>query len=167
MEQLRSTQARDWREGRRLRAWELHQQGWKQHEIATALGVTQGAVSQWLRRVREGGGVETLRCRKAPGATPRLTAEQRARLPELLAGGAKVYGFRGEVWTCARVAEVIRKEFGVSYHPAHVSRLLKALRLSLQKPTRRADQRDEEAIRHWKEERWPELKKGPRRRGAP
>ena len=82
-------------------------------------------------------------------------------MPELLAGGAKAYGFRGEVWTCARVAEVIRKEFGVSYHPAHVSRLLKALSLSLQKPTRRADQRDEEAIRHWKEERWPELKKGP------
>ena len=161
MEQLRSTQARDWREGRRLRTWELHQQGWKQHEIATALGVTQGAVSQWLRRVREGGGVEALRRRKAPGATPRLTAEQRARLPELLAGSAKAYGFRGEVWTCARVAEVIRKEFGVSYHPAHVSRLLKALSLSLQKPTRRADQRDEEAIRHWKEERWPELKKGP------
>jgi transposase len=144
-----------------VRAWELHQQGWKQHEIAAALGVTQGAVSQWLRRATEGGGVEALRRRKAPGATPRLTAEQRARLPELLAAGAEAYGFRGEVWTCARVAEVIRKEFGVSYHPAHVSRLLKKLRLSLQKPARRADQRDEEAIRHWREVRWPELKKGP------
>jgi transposase len=161
MRHLRSTEARDWREGRRLRAWELHQQGWKQHQIAAALGVTQGAVSQWLRRATEGGGIEALRRRKAPGATPRLTADQRAQLPELLAPGAAVYGFRGEVWTCARVAEVIRKEFGVSYHPAHVSRLLKALRLSLQKPARRADQQDEEAIRHWKEERWPELKKGP------
>ncbi len=161
MRHLRSTEARDWREGRRLRAWELHQQGWKQHQIAAALGVSQGAVSQWLRRATEGGGIEALRRRKAPGATPRLTADQRAQLPELLAPGAAVYGFRGEVWTCARVAEVIRKEFGVSYHPAHVSRLLKALRLSLQKPARRADQQDEEAIRHWKEERWPELKKGP------
>ena len=65
------------------------------------------------------------------------------------------------MWTCARVAEAIRKEFGVSYHPAHVSRVVRALRLSLQKPMRRASQRDEEAIRHWKEERWPELKKGP------
>jgi transposase len=52
------------------------------------------------------------------------------------------------------VAEVIRKEFGVSYHPAHVSRLLKALRHSLQKPQRRANQRDEEAIEHWKGKRW-------------
>jgi transposase len=54
---------------------------------------------------------------------------------------------------------VIRKEFGVSYHPAHVSRLLKALRQSLQKPQRRAEQRDEEAIEHWKEKKWPSLKK--------
>jgi transposase len=161
MGQLRSTEVHDWREGRRLRAWELHQQGWKQHEIAAALGVTQGAVSQWLRRGKEGGGIEALRRRKAPGAIPRLTPEQRALLPELLVQGAEVHGFRGEVWTCARVAEVIRKKFGVSYHPAHVSRLLKALRLSLQKPTRRADQREEEAIERWKEERWPSLKKGP------
>jgi len=56
---------------------------------------------------------------------------------------------------------VIRKEFGVSYHPAHASRLLKKLRLSLQKPERRANQRDEEAIERWKEERWPSLKRGP------
>jgi transposase len=64
------------------------------------------------------------------------------------------------VWTCERVAEVIHKEFGVRYHPAHVSRLVRALGLSLQKPERRANQRDEEAIERWKEERWPELKKG-------
>ena len=48
-------------------------------------------------------------------------------MPELLERGAQAHGFRGEVWTCERVAIVIRREFGVSYHPAHVSRLLKAL----------------------------------------
>jgi hypothetical protein len=56
--------------------------------------------------------------------------------------------------------DVIRKEFGVLYHPAHVSRLLRALGLSLQKPERRANQREEEAIERWKQERWPELKRG-------
>ena len=65
------------------------------------------------------------------------------------------------MWTCERVAEVIREELGVSYHPAHVSRLVRELGLSLQKPMRRANQRDEEAIKHWKQERWPSLKKGP------
>ena len=155
-----SQQATDWREGRRLRAWELKQEGWKQQDIARALGVSKGAVSQWMKRAKQEG-MEALKHRPPPGAKARLSEAERAKLPELLARGAPAHGFRGEVWTCARVAEVIRKEFGVSYHPAHVSRLLRALGLSLQKPVRRANQRDEEAIRRWKEERWPELKKGP------
>jgi transposase len=160
MEKTLSSQASDWREGRRLRAWELKQQGWSQRDIARALGVTEGAVSQWMKRAREGG-VEGLRKRTSPGAPTRLSEQQRKQLKELLAQGAAAYGFRGDVWTCERVAEVIRKEFGISYHPAHVSRLVRAIGFSLQKPVRRANQRDEEAIRRWKEERWPELKKGP------
>jgi len=160
MEKTLSSQATDWREGRRLRALELKEQGWKQTHIADALGVTEGAVSQWMKRAREQG-VEGLRHKPPPGATPRLSEEARAKLPELLARGAEAHGFRGEVWTCERVATMIRKEFGVSYHPAHVSRLLKALRHSLQKPQRRAEQRDEEAIDDWKEKKWPSLKKGP------
>jgi transposase len=159
MEKILSSEASNWREGRRLRAFELKEQGWKQKEIADALGVTEGAVSQWMKRAREEG-VEGLRHKPPPGATPRLSEQERTKLPELLAQGAEAYGFRGDVWTCERVAIVIRKEFGVSYHPAHVSRLLKALRQSLQKPQRRANQRDEEAIERWKEKRWPSLKKG-------
>jgi transposase len=146
MEKTLSSQATDWREGRRLRAFELKEQGWKQTEIADALGVTEGAVSQWMKR--------------PPGAPPRLSEDERAKLPELVAQGAEAHGFRGEVWTCERVAEVIWREFGVRYHPAHVSRLLAKLRLSLQKPQRLADQRDEEAIDNWKEKKWPSLKKG-------
>ena len=159
MEKTVSSQAIDWREGRRLRAFELKQQGWNQRQIARALGVTEGAVSQWMKRAREEGGVEALRKRTSPGAPSRLDKEQRAHLKELLSQGAPAHGFRGDVWTCARVATVIQREFGVSYHPAHISRLIRQLGLSLQKPMRRAIQRDEEAIRHWKEERWPELKK--------
>ncbi len=159
MEKTLSSQASDWREGRRLRAFELKKRGWKQAQIADALGVSEGAVSQWMKRAREEG-VEGLRHKPPPGATPRLSEQERAKLPELLARGAEAHSFRGEVWTCERVAIVIRREFGVSYHPAHVSRLLKALRQSLQKPQRRAEQRDEEAIERWKEQRWPSLKKG-------
>ena len=132
MEKTLSSQATDWREGRRFRAYELKLKGWKQTQIADALGVTEGAVSQWMKRAREQG-AEGLRHKPPPGATPRLSKDERARLPELLAQGAQAHGFRGDVWTCERVAEVIRREFGVSYHPAHVSRLLKKLRLSLQK----------------------------------
>ena len=160
MERTLSSETSNWREGRRLRAFELKERGWKQSEIAEALGVTEGAVSQWMKRAREQG-AQALRHKPPPGAPSRLSDEQRARLPELLAQGAQAHGFRGEVWTCERVAVVIRREFGLSYHPAHVSRVVRALGLSLQKPMRRANQRDEQAIRHWKEQRWPELKKGP------
>jgi transposase len=158
MDNSLSREATDWRQGRRLRAWELKKEGWSQQQIADALGVSKGAVSQWMKRARQGG-VEALKRRIAPGATPRLSEKQRQKLPELLALGAEAHGFRGDVWTCSRVATVIRKEFGVSYHPSHVSRLLKALGQSLQKPQRRANQRDEQAIEHWKEQRWPSLKK--------
>lgn len=157
----------DWREGRRRRAWELKQQGWKQQDIAAALGVTPGAVSQWLTRAREQGGPEALRRRPAPGRQPRLTAEQLTQLPALLAPGPEAYGFRGQVWTCRRVAEVIRRTFGVAYHPAHVSRLLHAVHHSVQQPIARATQRDEAAIRAWWQERWPALEKKPPRKGAP
>jgi transposase len=148
----------DWREGRRRRAWELKQAGWKQQDIAAALGVTPGAVSQWLKRGREQG-VEGLRRHPAPGRQPRLTTEQLAQVPALLDRGAEAYGFRGQVWTCQRVAEVIRRTFGVAYHPAHVSRLLHALRHSVQRPIPRATQRNEAAIAAWWQERWPALEK--------
>ena len=152
--------ATDYREYRRLRAWELKQQGWKQQAIAAALGVTEGAVSQWLKRGRAGG-VAALRRRVKAGPTPRLSAEQRAWLPELLERGAEAFGFEGNVWTTKRIAAVIRREFGVGYHPAHVSKVVRALGLSVQKPIVRATQRDEAAIERWRTERWPEVKKRP------
>ena len=160
------TRQLDWREGRRQRAWELKQQGWKQQDSAAALGVTEGAVSQWLKRAREQG-VEGLRRHSAPGRQPRLTPEQLAQLPALVERGAEAYGFRGHVWTCQRVAEVIRRTFGVRYHPAHVSRLLHAVRHCVQRPRTRATQRNELAIVVWWQERWPALEKKRPRKGAP
>lgn len=160
MDEKRSHNATDWKEGCRLRAWELSQAGWSQAAIAKALGVTPGAVSQWLKRAREGG-VATLYRRKAAGRKARLSNEQRARLPELLRRGAEAYGFRGDIWTRGRVADVIWREFGVRYTPTHAGRLVRACGWSLQKPLRRARQRDEEAIRRWQAERWPEVKKKP------
>lgn len=165
MKEKRSQDAPDWKEGRRLRAWELSQQGWKQKAIAEALGVTPGAVSQWLSRARREG-IAGLYKRKAPGPKPRLMAEQRARLPELLERGAEAYGFRGDIWTRKRVAEVIHREFGVVYTSTHVGRLVRACGWSLQKPIRRPTQRDEDSIRRWREEGWLEEKKKPKPKGV-
>ena len=91
-----------WSEGRRLRAWELHQMGWTQNRIAEALDVTQGAVSQWLKRAALAGR-PALHAHPAPGPQPRLPPAQLAQLPTLLACGAQACGFRGNVWTRRRV----------------------------------------------------------------
>jgi transposase len=149
---------KDWREGRRLRAWELYQQGWPQNKIAEALGVTEGAVSQWITKGKAQG-PEALRHQPSPGAPPKLSPGQRAQLPGLLARGAEAFGFRGQVWTAARVAVVIKREFGVSYHPTHCSRLLAAIKHSRQKPETRASQRDEQAIQTWRDHHSVALKK--------
>ncbi len=149
----------NWKEARRLQAWRLKQKGWPQRQIADALGVSAAAVSQWMRRVHDGG-PKALRHRPPPGAPRRLGTEQLTRLPILLRRGPAAYGFRGQVWTRKRVAEVMRVEWGVMYHPTHVGRLLKALRWSPQKPRRRAQQRDEAAITQWRDETWPTIKKG-------
>jgi transposase len=153
-----SVQPTDWCEGRRLRAWALHEQGWKQRAIAEALGVTQGAVSQWIARGKSGR-IEALRNRKSPGAPRRLTTAQRDQLPSLLARGAEAFSFRGDIWTRARIAAIIKREFGVSYHPDHMGRLLSEIGWTVQKPIERATQRDEAAIATWRDERWPALKK--------
>ncbi len=157
-----NTRTRDWKEMRRWHALELKHDGWTQQEIADVLGVTKVAVSQWMTAVQKHG-VMSLRARPHTGATPKLTTDQRKLIPEFLSHGAQAYGFRGEVWTCARIVEVIKREFSVTYHKDHVSRLLKGLDWTPQKPLERAAQRDEEKIVEWRDETWPELKK---KRGA-
>jgi transposase len=152
----------DWREWRRLRALQLKRQGWRQRAIAEALGASEVTVSRWLARARRDG-PEALLARGAPGRPPKLSADQLRMIPEFLWHGAEAYGFRGQVWTCARIALVIREEFGVRYHKGHVARLLAGLHWTPQMPIRRAIQRDEQAIQRWRTEIWPELLRRARR----
>ncbi len=166
MNETKTEQPKDWREARRLRAWALHQKGWKQAAIAEALGVTRGAVSQWLKKAKTEG-AEGLRRRKGGGPKPRLNANQLKQLASLLGKGAEHFGFRGEVWTRQRVAWVIKQAFGVSYSQTHSGRILDKIGWSCQKPIQRASQRDEAAIEDWRSEKWLELKKKPGGKGEP
>jgi transposase len=161
MSRLATKEPVAWREGRRLRAWSLSQQGWRQRQIAAALGVSEGAVSQWLARARQVGTAALHECPRS-GRPPRLSSAQQAQVPALLRRGAAAFGFRGDRWTRERVATVIQREFGVRYDPAHVSRLLQHWGWTRQKPVRRARQRDPAAIQAWQEQRDPALvKRGP------
>ena len=164
MKQLNSG-GTDWRQQRRKQALLLKQQGWPQRQIADALGVSEAAVSQWMCLAQDGV-KEPWRGTPHLGRVPKLRPEQLRLLPDLLSHGAEAYGFFGEVWTCARIAQVIRDEFGIDHHRAHVSRLLKQLGWTPQLPIERAAQRNESEIAGWRNELWPELKKR-RQRIAP
>jgi transposase len=151
---------------RRRQAWTLYQAGWWGKDIATALGVSEAAVSQWIKRGRVGG-IDALQTQPRPGPTPRLSAEQRAQIPGVLARGAEASGFRGDVWTATRIADVLWRTFGVRYHRDHVSRLLRQIGWSRQQPIERATQRNAQAIEGWYEQRGPAIKKRRPTRGTP
>ena len=147
-------------ERRRRRAVELLQSGHSLSAVARTLGAAVSAVWQWRETFRRKG-PPGLAAKPAPGRPRKLTVRQRQRLPRLLASGARAYGYSNDLWTTRRIAHVIERELGVDYHPAHVSRILADLKWSCQKPERRALERNEAAIAHWKRYRWVEIKKKP------
>src|SRR5262249_60289677 len=108
-------------EWRRFRALYLKRRGWYQRDIAEAFDVSEEAVSRWLARARDGG-PEALRARPAPGRSPRLTPDQLRSIPEFLRHGPEADGFRGQVWTCARIAKALEWDSAARYPQDHVAR---------------------------------------------
>lgn len=152
------------REARRFKGISLLSKGHRVRDVAKALGVTSGAVSQWKAAFEEEG-ENGLRSKPMPGASPRLSEKQRNSIPGLLLKGPQAHGFPTNLWTLERVAEVIERKFGIKYHPAHVSRILGSLGWSCQKPERLARERDEGKIQTWRCEKWPAVKKGRKSKG--
>ena len=135
--------------------------GMKPAAVARAVGTSRASVTRWRQAV-EAGGRHALKAKPHPGGRSRLTVGQRRRLIRLLLRGPRKHGYGTELWTLARVAEVIARTFGVQYHPSAVWHLLRAMDWSCQKPERRARERDEGAIARWRREDWPRIKKRPK-----
>ena len=148
---------------RRLRAMRLLEKGVSQAEVARKLEVSRQSVSRWAQSLSSGG-MEALKA-GALGRPSELDATQRRELVRVLKRGAVRAGFPTELWTLPRVRALIAERFARRYSVAHVSKVLKGLGFSCQRPTGRAIQRDEAAIREWKHKRWPALKKTPQNRG--
>ena len=123
------------------------------------LRVTRTTVSAWNEQLRSGG-LQGLR-RRPRGRPSGLDAQQKVELVRLLKDGALAQGFATELWTLRRVGQLIAEKFGRRYSESQVWRILVGLGFSSQRPTGRALERDEAAIRHWKRKRWPALKKTP------
>lgn len=146
-----------WTEGRRVRAWELHKKGWTNSHIADALGVSEPAVSHWVK-VARAHGVLALSRRRPRGRKARLSKAQLRTIPKLLRHGPQAFGFEGDVWTCRRIATAIAQSLGVRYHPDHVRKLMHAFKWTFQKPVVRASQRNEAAIAIWLTVTWPAVR---------
>ncbi|MFH8836893.1 winged helix-turn-helix domain-containing protein [Streptomyces sp. NPDC017868] len=148
-------------EARRVRAAELFDQGCSGAEIARMLGVSDESVRRW-KRVWEKNGAEALRRRPATGRPPKLDDAQVERVRAALERGAQAHGFEADLWTLERVGLVIERVTGVVLSRASVWRLLTGrLGWSLQRPERRAVERDESEIARWIAHEWPRIKKGP------
>src|SRR6266487_5361138 len=146
-------------EERRMRAADLFRRGLIPAEIARQLGVTHQVVSEWRKAWREGGRA-ALRGAGRAGRRPKLSTMQLAKVARALGKGAEANGYVTDLWTLPRVAEVIERVTGVSYHPGHVWYILRdQLAWTWQRPARRAVERNDEAIERRITRRWPYVKK--------
>lgn len=129
--------------------------------MAQTLKASLSSVVRWYQAYRRKG-LKALRARPSPGRPSRLSEPQKERLRRFLLAGAMQAGYATDLWTLQRIAKLIGTQFGVRYTTVGVWKLLRVgLDWSWQKPERRAIQRDEAAIEHWKRRTWPHIKKRP------
>jgi len=148
-------------EKRRKRGVRLLAEGLWPAEVARRVGVTRQSVLRWTKLEKTGGAAALKRPARF-GRPPKLDDAQRAELIKALKGGAMAAGFPSELWTLPRIASLIQERFTVELSEPSVWRMLQQLGWSVQRPTGQARQRDEAAIRTWKEKRWPAVKKSLR-----
>ena len=152
-------------EKRRFEAVKLFDKSLNNSEIGRRLKVSNQTVSRWRKEYQEGGNV-ALRSAGRAGRLPCLDEADKARLVDLLHQGPERLGYETPLWTRQRVAHLIEKNFEVDYHPGHVWRILRHLHWSVQQPVGRALERNEALIEDWKQRRWPEIKKKPRKKAG-
>lgn len=148
-------------EERRIKAvLEVTKEGLAPAAVAKKYKVEVGTIYRWVGKYRKDK-KRGLKSRPTPGAPRRLTDAQLAKLEKLILNGAKVAGFSNDLWTCARLSDLIKREFGVQYHFNHVGKILSRMGWSPQRPSIRAIERDDRRIRHWVKKEMPEIKKKP------
>ena len=145
-------------EARRVRAMELLKQGLSLNEVGRQINCNASSVMRWRDAV-SAGGTRALKAQPASGRPPKLARGQLNHLVTYLLEGAIAHGYRTELWTTQRIADLIEDKFAVRYNRNHVGKLMHALKWSPQKPERRALERDEAAIEAWKQQEWPRIKK--------
>ncbi|WP_040108215.1 winged helix-turn-helix domain-containing protein [Streptomyces sp. 769] len=153
------------RERVRLAAADLIEAGASDREVARRFRVTRMSANRW-RRALASGGRQALTSKGPGGARCKLDPQQLRRLETVLDAGPAAFGWVDQCWTLARIAEVVRRRFGIEYTLAGLDLLLHRIGWSVQVPSRKATERDETKIAAWKDEQWPVINRG-RRTQAP
>jgi transposase len=150
---------------RRECAIKLLKAGKKPIVVARALSASRSSVSRWQHTFKRKG-LAGLNAKPIPGRPPNLTLKQKQHLERLLLNGPLAVGYKTDLWTLHRIAQLVKRCFHITYHPGHVWKILRALGWSCQKPERRATQRNEAAITRWKRYVWPQIRHRAEQRGA-
>jgi transposase len=145
-------------EARRRLAVQRVAEGWKQKDVAAFLGVSERAVNGWVAAHRRAGD-DGLMGKPHPGAKPKLSKRQEASVLSWLAKSPLAFGYKTDLWTTRRLAEVIQKRFGVRFNSNYLAAWLTARGYAPQKPEKRAVERNNVAVRQWVAEDWPRIKK--------
>lgn len=146
-------------EKRRIRAVEaVIKEGLTVSAVAKRFKVNLRTLYRWLEGYRKKGR-SGIAARPAPGAPRKLGDRDLKRLEKLILRGARAAGFSNDLWTCARIRDLIKKEFGVDYHFNHVGKLLLKMGWSAQRPAKQAIERDDRRIRDWVRKEFPRIKK--------
>lgn len=133
-------------------------------QAAQAVGVARQTVYTW-KAVLDEGGIDALRAMPTRGRPARLDEGQLKALGRALLDKPTAHGFGTELWTLKRVGSLIERLYGVKFGQTQIWRILGGLGFSVQKPERRAIERDEAAVQQWKRKTWPALKKKPSNKG--
>jgi transposase len=145
-------------EARRRLAVQRVEDGWTQREVAAFLGVHPVTVAKWMARFRDQG-AGGLAAKPTPGRPRFLTADQEKQVLGWLADPPTKHGFRTDLWTARRVAELIRTRLKVAFHPHYLREWLRKRNYTPQKPARRAKQQNPAEIDRWLREEWPRIEK--------
>lgn len=147
---------------RRKKATQMFEQGYRRADVAKALNASRSSAGQWYRTLKKEG-KERLETIEQPGPQAALGSKDLEAIKAALIQGPQAFGYVTNVWTLERIARVVWKISHVRYHTSHIWRLLQQMGWSCQRPERRARERNEKAIRQWKEQDWPQVKKKPNR----
>jgi transposase len=148
-------------EQRRRKAIALLEQGHRNQEVARLVGASPGTICDWKKAYQKLG-ESFFEAHSPPGRKCGLSEKQMSRLKTLLLKGPGKHGYRTELWTLQRIAEVIEKHFGIAYDPSSVWHILHRMGWSCQKPESKAREQNPEAVVQWRQTDWPRIKKRPK-----